>query len=64
MSTVRKSLEQIRREGGGQVDRARLDAFTEADIERMAAEDDSFLSDEELEQVQVVHPAKTKKAAM
>lgn len=64
MSTVRKSLEQIRREGGGQVDRARLDALTEADIERMAAEDDSFLSDEELEQVQVVHPAKTKKAAM
>ena len=64
MSTVRKSLEQIRREGGGQVDRARLDAFTEADIERMAEEDDTLLSDDELEQVQVVHPAKKQKAAM
>ena len=64
MSTVRKSLEQIRREGGGQVDRARLDAFTEADIERMAAEDDTLLSEDELEEVQVVYPAKAQKAAM
>lgn len=34
-----KSFEQIRREGGGKVDRATLDSTTDADIERQIAED-------------------------
>ncbi|OHC74071.1 MAG: hypothetical protein A3G18_05985 [Rhodospirillales bacterium RIFCSPLOWO2_12_FULL_58_28] len=38
MTVVSKTLMQIRREGGGAVDRKRLAATTDADIERQIAE--------------------------
>lgn len=60
MPTVRKSLEQVRREGGGRVDRRRFEQHTESDVERMAAEDDTLESlDEALENVQLVQPGWT-----
>jgi hypothetical protein len=59
MRTVRRSLAQIRREGAGRVDRKRLNAFSDAEIERMAAEDGTVLSDDALERGQVVYPAST-----
>jgi hypothetical protein len=63
MSTARKSLEQIRREGGGQRDRRRLDALSEADIERMA-EDDATPepSQDDLAHARVVRPYQTNSA--
>lgn len=39
MTVVRKTLAQIRREGGGTVNRKRLAATTDADIARQIAED-------------------------
>ena len=39
MPTTRKRLEDIRKEGGGKVDAAKLDGLSEADIERMVEED-------------------------
>lgn len=32
---VRKTLEQVKAEGGGRFDKAKFDSFTDADIERM-----------------------------
>jgi hypothetical protein len=59
MSTVRKSLEQIRREGGGRVDRTRLGRHSEADVARMAAGDDTAEpEDTDLDKVQVVRPGR------
>ena len=36
---VRKTLQQIRAEGGGRFDKEKFDSFTDADIERMIDED-------------------------
>ena len=36
---VRKTLEQVKAEGGGYIDREKFDSFTDADIERMIEED-------------------------
>ncbi len=36
---VRKTLEQIKAEGGGRFDKEKFDSFTDADIERMIDED-------------------------
>ena len=55
MSTVRKSLEQIRREGGGQLDRRRLDALSEADARPEPSQDD-------LAHARVVRPYQTNSA--
>ncbi len=39
MATVRRSLSEIRKRGGGQVDWARVDATTEEDIQKMIESD-------------------------
>lgn len=44
MTTKRKDLDQIRKEGGGKVDLKKLKSFSEKDIERMAKEDDEDAS--------------------
>jgi putative transcriptional regulator len=36
---VRKTLEQVKAEGGGRFDKEKFDSFTDADIERMIDED-------------------------
>ena len=61
MSTVRKSLEQICREGGGRVDRNRLDAFSDTEVETMAAEDETSEPDADADPVQVVRPVQRDK---
>ena len=57
MRTIRKSREQIKKEGGGKVNRAKLDSFTDADIERMAEEDrDNTCFPEKAKPTRVVRP--------
>ena len=61
-----KSLDQIRREGGGKVDRAKLDSTTEADIKRQIAEDADTapdLSTWDLSKARVVRPMRKKVTA-
>lgn len=52
MAVVRKTLEQIMAEGGGRVDRVRLDAVTEKNIRQQMVEDgedpDAELRDEDV----------------
>jgi hypothetical protein len=58
MSTTRKTLEQIRREGGGYVDREKLDSLTEEEIERMAEEDGTGgeITEDVLKRARIVKP--------
>jgi hypothetical protein len=59
MSIVRKTLEQIRREGGGRVDRARLDVITDAEIQTMIDADDAGeLTADQAHGARLVKPAK------
>ena len=63
--TVRKSLEQIRREGGGRVDHDKLASFSEDDIERMAEADDSAdpITGKTLGEARIVKPYRPAKTA-
>jgi hypothetical protein len=58
-----KSLDQIRREGGGRVDRAKMDRTSDADIKRQIAEDTDTAPDMstwDLSKARVVRPLRKK----
>ena len=52
-TTVRKTLDQIEAHGAGKTDWKRVDAFSEEEIERMAAEDDAETSASTTNEVRV-----------
>jgi hypothetical protein len=59
MPTIRRTLEQIAREGGGAVDLARIDATTDEEIARQIADDPDTapeLTEADLDRAVVVRP--------
>jgi putative transcriptional regulator len=59
MPIIRKTLEQIEREGGGAADLARIDATTDEEIARQIADDPDTapeLTEADLDRATVVRP--------
>jgi hypothetical protein len=56
---VRTSIEEVEAEGGGQIDRARVDAMTDDDIARAIAEDPDAapeITEDDLKRARIVKP--------
>lgn len=66
MPTIRKSFKQIRRQGGGYIDREKFDATTEEDIARQLAEDPDAPAEttgDEFQRARIVRPSRTPEKA-
>ncbi|MDZ7713840.1 MAG: hypothetical protein U5L06_12385 [Rhodovibrio sp.] len=66
MTIIRKTLEQLEAEGGGYVDRARLDAMTDDDIARQIADDPDAapeITEADLKRARLVKPYRSTERA-
>ena len=59
MTIIQKTLEQIEAEGGGYIDRERVDATTDEDIARQIADDPDTapeITEDDLKNARIVKP--------